>query len=70
MLQTHRWQREQEVVVDAGWGGGGELEMTAQADRVVLPGPGGHLYTPQPPTSRWWAEPLAGWRHCRQGLRA
>ena len=60
MLQTRRWQREQEVVVDAGWGGGGELEMTAEVDRVVLSGPGGHLYTPQLLTLRWWTEPLAG----------
>ena len=40
MLQTRCWRKEQEVVVAAGWGGGGELERTAEVYRVALPGPG------------------------------
>ena len=48
MLQSRRWRIEQEVVVAAGWGGGEVLERIAAIDRVALPGPGDHIYTPQP----------------------
>ena len=47
-------------MVAAGWEGGGDLERTAAIDRVALPWPGDHIYTPQPLTSHRWAEPLAG----------
>ena len=60
MTQCRSWQTEQELLVADGKGIAGDLERTAVIGKVTLPWPGGHIYTPQALTSRWWAEPLAG----------